>query len=113
MDAFNDGERPALCRLSSAVEQRFCKPLVGGSNPSAGTSNFFVRPVTAEIERASGGPVPGRLVPTRSSKRAGWRGSPPRDLRQDVHVAVGLDLLEQGVLIDLAVDGDCRAGLEM
>ena len=24
-------------RLSSVVEQRFCKPLVGGSNPSAGT----------------------------------------------------------------------------
>ena len=26
-------------RLSSVVEQRFCKPLVGGSNPSAGTTN--------------------------------------------------------------------------
>ena len=26
------------CRLSSVVEQRFCKPLVGGSNPSAGTT---------------------------------------------------------------------------
>ncbi len=25
------------CRLSSAVEQRFCKPKVGGSIPSAGT----------------------------------------------------------------------------
>src|SRR5215475_7391419 len=26
-----------ICRLSSAVEQRFCKPKVGGSIPSAGT----------------------------------------------------------------------------
>jgi hypothetical protein len=28
------------CRLSSGVEQRFCKPLVGGSNPSAGTNEI-------------------------------------------------------------------------
>ena len=27
-----------FCRVSSAVEQRFCKPLVGGSIPSPGTS---------------------------------------------------------------------------
>ena len=27
-------------RVSSVVEQRFCKPLVGGSNPSAGTNDF-------------------------------------------------------------------------
>ena len=26
------------CRVSSVVEQRFCKPLVGGSNPSPGTN---------------------------------------------------------------------------
>jgi hypothetical protein len=26
-----------MCRVSSAVEQRFCKPLVGGSSPSPGT----------------------------------------------------------------------------
>ena len=25
------------CRLSSVVEQRFCKPLVVGSNPTAGS----------------------------------------------------------------------------
>ena len=31
-------------RLSSAVEQRFCKPKVGGSIPSAGTSNFNTLP---------------------------------------------------------------------
>src|SRR5215470_2557513 len=29
-----------LCRVSSVVEQRFCKPLVGGSNPSPGTSKI-------------------------------------------------------------------------
>jgi hypothetical protein len=29
--------RPLERRLSSAVEQRFCKPKVGGSIPSAGT----------------------------------------------------------------------------
>ena len=29
--------RSSRRRLSSVVEQRFCKPLVGGSNPSAGT----------------------------------------------------------------------------
>jgi hypothetical protein len=28
------------CRVSSVVEQRFCKPLVGGSNPSPGTSRI-------------------------------------------------------------------------
>jgi hypothetical protein len=27
-----------ICRISSVVEQRFCKPLVGGSNPPSGTS---------------------------------------------------------------------------
>src|SRR5579875_1772842 len=27
-------------RVSSEVEQRFCKPLVGGSNPSPGTGRF-------------------------------------------------------------------------
>jgi MFS family permease len=27
-------------RVSSVVEQRFCKPLVGGSNPSPGTSKI-------------------------------------------------------------------------
>jgi hypothetical protein len=29
---------PPTCRVSSAVEQRFCKPLVGGSIPSPGTA---------------------------------------------------------------------------
>ena len=33
----NPGYKAAECRLSSAVEQRFCKPKVGGSIPSAGT----------------------------------------------------------------------------
>jgi hypothetical protein len=28
-----------VSRLSSGVEQRFCKPLVAGSNPAAGTKN--------------------------------------------------------------------------
>jgi hypothetical protein len=31
-------KQASLSRLSSAVEQRFCKPKVGGSIPSAGTS---------------------------------------------------------------------------
>src|SRR5947208_1480920 len=39
--------------------------------------------------------------------------SSPRDLGQDVHVAVWTDRLEQGVLIDLPVDGDGRALLQM
>jgi hypothetical protein len=30
---------PSARRISSAVEQRFCKPLVGGSIPSSGTKN--------------------------------------------------------------------------
>src|SRR5262249_19632615 len=29
---------PLICRVSSAVEQRFCKPLVGSSNLSPGTN---------------------------------------------------------------------------
>jgi hypothetical protein len=32
------------CRVSSAVEQRFCKPLVGGSSPSPGTNRQLVQP---------------------------------------------------------------------
>src|SRR5436190_935892 len=31
-------QRPLKCRISSVVEQRFCKPLVGSSNLSSGTS---------------------------------------------------------------------------
>jgi hypothetical protein len=31
------------CRVSSVVEQRFCKPLVGGSNPSPGTGTKVKR----------------------------------------------------------------------
>ena len=31
------GGRYTYCRLSSVVEQRFCKPLVVGSNPTAGS----------------------------------------------------------------------------
>jgi hypothetical protein len=34
-------------------------------------------------------------------------------LRQDEHFAVGADRLEQGLLIDLAVDGDGHAFLEV
>src|SRR5262245_20718068 len=41
-DQRDDGRSRApslqICRLSSAVEQRFCKPKVGGSIPSAGTT---------------------------------------------------------------------------
>jgi hypothetical protein len=29
---------PMACRVSSVVEQRFCKPLVAGSNPAPGTN---------------------------------------------------------------------------
>src|SRR5690349_14006663 len=32
-------ERPCQGQLSSVVEQRFCKPSVVGSNPTAGSSN--------------------------------------------------------------------------
>ena len=31
------------CRVSSVVEQRFCKPLVGSSNLSPGTSGLLTR----------------------------------------------------------------------
>src|SRR5262249_37338818 len=41
------------------------------------------------------------------------RGSAPRNLRKDVHVAVGTDLLKQRILIDLPVDGNGRARLEV
>ena len=40
------GEHRA-CRVSSGVEQRFCKPLVGGSNPSPGTGIW--RPALGKI----------------------------------------------------------------
>src|SRR5690349_23029861 len=53
----------------------------------------------------------------RTGRRAGYfliaGGSAACDLRQDVHLAVGADLLEQGVLVDLPVDGDGRALLEV
>src|SRR5262245_29013819 len=38
---------------------------------------------------------------------------PARDLREDAHLAVGADRLQQGVLVDLAVDGDGHALLEV
>lgn len=37
----------------------------------------------------------------------------PRYLRQNVNLCIGVDLLEQSVLVDLAVDRDCEALLEM
>ncbi len=40
-------------------------------------------------------------------------GQPPRDLGDDVDLAVWGDRLVQGVLVDLAVDGDGHAFLEM
>ena len=36
---------PSPCRISSAVEQRFCKPKVGGSIPSSGTIPLKYAPV--------------------------------------------------------------------
>ena len=43
----------------------------------------------------------------------GWPRSAPRDLRDDEHLAVGADRLEQRVLVDLAVDGDGHAFLQV
>src|SRR5690554_5023212 len=37
----------------------------------------------------------------------------PRYLRQNVNLCIGVDLLEQSVLVDLAVDRDCEALFEM
>ncbi len=34
--------KPLICRISSVVEQRFCKPLVGSSNLSSGTTPRIV-----------------------------------------------------------------------
>ena len=33
-------QKPPKRRISSAVEQRFCKPKVGGSIPSSGTKSY-------------------------------------------------------------------------
>src|SRR5579871_2195484 len=56
-----------ICRFSSAVEQRFCKPKVGSSILSTGTSN-----VGRDICKAAAPPDPGFLV-------SGWAltSSPP------------------------------------
>ena len=35
--AFTKPSKSLICRVSSVVEQRFCKPLVAGSNPAPGT----------------------------------------------------------------------------
>jgi len=44
--AFTEPSKSLICRVSSAVEQRFCKPLVGSSNLSPGTSNIkCLRPI--------------------------------------------------------------------
>lgn len=48
-------------RLSSVVEQRFCKPLVGGSNPSAGTI-LPLTPLLAPLAGSAGS----ALAPARS-----------------------------------------------
>ncbi len=42
-------QNPFICRVSSAVEQRFCKPLVGSSILSPGTA--FPPDVRAILER--------------------------------------------------------------
>ena len=58
-----------MCRLSSVVEQRFCKPLVGSSNLSAGTGPYGSIPDTsvctyetgthnAGVEGSSSAPAP-------------------------------------------------------
>src|SRR5215470_7630815 len=54
--------------------------------------------------------APGRRA--RASKGASTRSS-ARDLREDEHFAVGLDRLQQGVLVDLAVDRDGHTFLKM
>src|SRR6266542_2083379 len=51
---------------------------------------------------------PGRPPPDPIASR-----SAARDLRDDENLAVGRDRLEQGVLVDLAVDGHGHALLEM
>ena len=45
--------RGAPGRLSTVVVQRFCKPKVGGSNPSAGTIFLPNRPATIASSTAS------------------------------------------------------------
>jgi hypothetical protein len=34
-----------LCRISTVAVQRFCKPKVGGSNPSSGTMFWLIEPI--------------------------------------------------------------------
>ncbi len=46
------------CRISSAVEQRFCKPKVGGSIPSSGTSAPNRRRRRGAMEKSRRRPVP-------------------------------------------------------
>src|SRR5204862_8015034 len=41
----------ATRRLSSGVEQRFCKPLVAGSNPAAGTNFIMSDPDAVRLTR--------------------------------------------------------------
>jgi hypothetical protein len=40
-------------------------------------------------------------------------GTPAGDLRKEKHLAVGADRLEEGVLVDLAIDGDRHALLQV
>jgi hypothetical protein len=60
------GPIPAASRVSSVVEQRFCKPLVGSSNLSPGTGSL--RP-SRDIRKGSVRPV------STTPRPSGWRAS--------------------------------------
>jgi hypothetical protein len=89
---FSGGSRRAKClislvrRLSSGVEQRFCKPLVAGSNPAAGTNDFNTLEAAANAALCSCGSFAGpradstpAILPTLASCRfAPSRAQQPR-----------------------------------
>src|SRR5215831_3884639 len=68
-----------------------------------------------------GGPTPPERTPppaatrpvTRAALDLGRRGTAARDLRKEIDLAVGLDRLEERVLVDLAIDGHGDAFIQM
>jgi hypothetical protein len=53
-ERINSWRKLLKCRHSSVVEQRFCKPLVGSSNLSAGTDFLGSLPVTSVMDYSGG-----------------------------------------------------------
>src|SRR5262244_2726994 len=99
----------------------------GGRGPSSGggaPSGCVTRSPDSQpcgLRAGRGGPTPPEDTPPPAATRPGARaavdlrrrGAAARDLRKEINLAVGLDRLEERVLVDLAIDGHGDAFIQM